>query len=82
MAAIAARVPALELRIEELQDELTNFDLKFEKQQEEFEMGLEGALNESLKKYKVRYFCRNTEWKNVILFGGDKVGKAAVHAIS
>ncbi|PAV87324.1 hypothetical protein WR25_09431 isoform B [Diploscapter pachys] len=67
MAAIAARVPALELRIEELQDELTNFDLKFEKQQEEFEMGLEGALNESLKKYKRSFFQEQSfYWKDKV----------------
>ncbi|PAV86969.1 hypothetical protein WR25_15085 isoform D [Diploscapter pachys] len=67
MAAIAARVPALELRVEELQDELTNFDLKFEKQQEEFEMGLEGALNESLKKYKRSFFQEQSfYWKDKV----------------
>ncbi|KAK6759464.1 hypothetical protein RB195_021197 [Necator americanus] len=52
LSATAEKLPVLESRIEQLQKEKSEFDIRYTAQREELERTLEEALSEALAKYK------------------------------
>uniref|UniRef100_A0A1I7XIR9 GRIP domain-containing protein n=1 Tax=Heterorhabditis bacteriophora TaxID=37862 RepID=A0A1I7XIR9_HETBA len=62
ISSIAEKVPILESRVEQLNQEKSKFELRLKTLREEYESGLEDALGEALKKYKEQ----NNYWKDKI----------------
>ncbi|CAI4224047.1 unnamed protein product [Auanema sp. JU1783] len=72
ISEVAERVPILEMRIDELNKERSEVELKFREQKEEYEDGLETTLAESLKKYREQ----SEYWQNKVQRVEDQLNKS------